>query len=167
MRALHMLVAVVLSLFSAAALSAGDEISSAMKQILDQRKNDFASIRKDPHDASGEVDYMSTVVVPGAKRCYIRQDVKPHYSDRCDVAESKNRAAVMAKYATYVKDLKSATATTWTTWTEKKSRPAGEETYMGPDHSHPAASVGWVVEGMNADYYLLSVAFFADGYARP
>jgi hypothetical protein len=145
---------------------AADEVSNAMKRILDSRKDDFASIRTKPHDASGETDYLSSVVVPEAKECYIQQDMKPHYADSCDVAESKDRAAVMAKYSKYVKELHSVSPSAWNTWSEKKTKPNGEETFVGPDHSHPVASVRWIVEGMNANYYLLTVRFFAEGAVR-
>ena len=161
------LVVTVLAAVAASAWSAGDAVSSAMKKILDSRKDDFASIRTKPHDASGDTIYMSSVLVPDAKECYIQPESKPHYSDSCDVMESHNRAAVMAKYASYLKDLKAISPASWTTWTEKKSKPNGEETFLGPDHAHPAASVRWIVEGMNADYYLLSVTFYAEGYTQP
>jgi hypothetical protein len=167
MRAHHMaLVAAALAAVSASALFAVDEVSHAMKQLLDSRKDDFASIRKDPHGYAGETTYMSSVLIPGAKQCYIQPESKPHYSDSCDVAESHNRAAVMAKYAEYLKDLKSVSSADWSTWTEKRSKPGGEETFIGPDHEHPAASVRWMVEGMDANYYLLTVTVYADGYVH-
>jgi len=149
-----------------APLGAADTVSQAMKQILDHRSDDFASIRTNPHDGYGETDYASKVVVPGAKECYIRQEIKPRYADGCDVADSKNRSAVLAKYARYVKDLRAAAPTSWISWTEEKAKPGGEATYVGPDRSHPAAKVGWVVEGMNANYFLLSVTFYAEGYVK-
>jgi hypothetical protein len=158
------LIAILLAV-SCSALSAADDVSSAMKKILDSRKDDFASIRTKPHDASGDTVYMSSVVVPPAKECFVQPESKPHYSDSCDVIESHNRTAVMAKYASYLRDLKAISPAAWTTWTEKKSKPNGEETFLGPDHQHPAASVRWIVEGMNADYYLLSVTFYAEGYS--
>jgi hypothetical protein len=155
------------TILSASAIFAADEVSHAMKQILDSRKDDFAAIRKNPHQSAGETSYMSSVVIPTAKECYIQPESKPHYSDSCDVLESHNRTMVMAKYTQYLQDLKSVSPADWSTWTEKKSKPGGEETFIGPDHEHPAASVRWVVEGMNADYYLLTVTVFGDGYVQP
>jgi hypothetical protein len=87
--------------FPAPTSFAADEISRTMKQIIDHRSDDFAAIRKDPQDAYGETDYKSTVAIPGATECYIRVEMKPRYADSCDVAESKNRALLLAKYASY------------------------------------------------------------------
>ncbi len=157
---------IVLSGLSRVQLRAADEISRAMKQILDHRADDFALIRTDPHDGYGEIDYTSTITVPGAKECYIRQEIKPRYANSCDVTESKNRPVVIAQYAKFVKELRAAAPAPWIAWTEQKDKPSGERTYVGPDHLHPAAVVGWVVEGMNANYYLLSVTFYAEGYAK-
>ena len=147
-----------------ASLSALDELSGTMKQILDHRANDFASIRKDPHVTGDETDYTSTLMVAGAKECYITQTAKPRYSDSCYVFETKNRAAVTARYKKYVKALQDASPSSWTSWTESTSKPASESAYFGPDRSHPAASVHWDLEGMNMDWYNLSVTFYADGY---
>jgi hypothetical protein len=137
-----------------------------MKQIIDHRADDFSSIRKDPQDAYGETDYKSSVVVPAAKECYIRQEMKPRYADSCDVAESKNRALVLGKYAKYAKELRAVVPASWISWTEERSKPSGERTYVGPDRSHPAAMVGWVVEGMNANFFLLSVTVYAEGSVK-
>ncbi|MGD0962404.1 MAG: hypothetical protein ABSA57_00725 [Candidatus Acidiferrales bacterium] len=147
-------------------LLAADEISRAMKQILDHRADDFVSIRKDPQDAYGETDYKSSVVVPAAKECYIRQEMKPHYAESCDVAESKNRALVTSKYAKYVKELRAVAPASWISWTEERTKPSGERIYLGPDRSHPAAMVGWVVEGMNANFFLLTVTVYAQGSVK-
>jgi hypothetical protein len=158
--------ALLLVLLSASPLLAAGEISRTMKQILDHRSGDFASIRKDPQDAYGETDYKSSVVVPAATECYIRQEMKPRYADSCDVAESKNRALVLSKYAKYVKVLRGVAPPSWISWTEESSKPSGERTYVGPDRSHPAAMVGWVVEGMNANFFLLTVTFYAEGSVK-
>ena len=167
MRLRHICSAILaLAVSSTSALFAADNVSGAMKKILDSRKDDFAAIRTSPHDVSDGTAYMSTVLVPGAKECYIQPEEKPHYSDSCDVIESHNRSAVMAKYASYMKALKEVSPSSWTTWSEKKAKPNGEETFIGPDHEHPAASIRWVVEGMNADYYLLSVTFYGEGYTH-
>jgi hypothetical protein len=154
---------ILLILLSAAPLYSSNEISRAMKRMIDHRADDFAAIRKDPQDAYGERDYKSSVVVPDAKECYIRVEMKPRYADSCDVAESKNRALVMGKYAAYVKDLRAVTPASWMIWTEPRSKPSGEKTYVGPDRSHPVAMVGWVAEGMNANFFLLSVTVYAEG----
>jgi len=153
-------------LLPAAPLFPADEISRSMKQILDHRADDFASIRKNPQDAYGETDYKSSVVVPAATECYIRQEMKPRYADSCDVAESKNRVLVLGKYATYVKDLRAVAPASWISWTEPRTKPSGERTYVGPDRSHPAAMVGWVVEGMNANFFLLTVTVYAEGSVK-
>jgi len=167
MRSRHVLGTILaLAIVCTSTLFAADTVSSAMKKILDSRKDDFAAIRTSPHDVSDGTAYMSKVLVPGAKECYIQPEEKPHYSDSCDVIESHNRAAVMAKYASYMKELKAVSPSSWTTWNEKKSKPNGEETFIGPDHEHPAASIRWMVEGMNADYYLLSVTFYGEGYTQ-
>jgi hypothetical protein len=162
----HFFAMFVLLLLLAPQISAADEVSRAIKQILDHRANDFASIRKDPQDAYGETDYKSTVVVPAAMECYIRIELKPHYADSCDVAESKNRALVMGKYAKYVKDLLGVAPATWVHWTEQSTKPAGEKTYVGPDRAHPAAMAGWLVEGMNANFFLLTVTVYAEGSVK-
>ncbi len=99
-------VAILWSCWRWSPLIAADEVSRAIKQMIDHRADDFASIRKDGQEAYGETDYKSSVVVPPAKECYIRQEMKPRYADSCDVAESKNRALVLGKYATYVKELR-------------------------------------------------------------
>jgi hypothetical protein len=153
-------------LLPASPLFPADEVSRSMKQILDHRADDFASIRKNPQDAYGETDYKSSVVVPAATECYIRQEMKPRYADSCDVAESKNRALVLGKYATYVKDLRAVAPASWISWTEPRTKPSGERTYVGPDRSHPAAMVGWVVEGMNANFFLLTVTVYAEGSVK-
>ena len=160
------MIAAFLILLWASPLFAAGEIAQAMKQILEHRSDDFASIRKDPQDAYGETDYKSKVVVPAATECYIRIEMKPHYADSCDVAESKNRALVIGKYAKYVKELRDAAPAAWVSWTEE-SKPSGERTYVGPDRSHPAAMVGWVAEGMNANFFLLTVTVYAEGSTRP
>lgn len=154
--------AIFLMLVTSPSLAAG-EISRAMNQMIDHRTDDFAAIRKNPQDAYGETDYKSTVVVPDAKECYIRVGMKPRYEDTCDVTESKNRPFVIGKYAKYVKDLLSVTSPSWISWTEQQTKPTGEKTYVGPDRSHPVAMVGWVVEGMNANFFLLSVTVYAEG----
>ena len=145
---------------------AADEISRTMKQIIDHRSDDFAAIRKDPQDAYGETDYKSKVAIPAATECYIRVEMKPRYADSCDVAESKNRALLLAKYAKYAKELRSVTPAAWISWTESRTKPGGERTYVGPDRSHPAAMVGWVVEGMNANFFLLTVTVYAEGSVK-
>ena len=139
------------------------EISRAMKRIIDHRADDFAAIRKSPQNAYGETDYKSAVIIPDAKECYIRVGMRPRYADSCDVTESKNRAFVIGKYARYVKDLLSLAPSSWISWTEQQSKPTGEKTFVGPDRSHPVAMVGWVVEGMNANFFLLSVTVYAEG----
>jgi hypothetical protein len=151
-------------LTASAGLSALDEVSGTIKQILAHRANDFASIRKDPHVAGDETDYMSTLMVAGAKECYITVVAKPRYSDSCDVFETKNRAILTARYKKYVKALLDASPASWMNWTESTVKPAKESTYIGPDRAHPAAAVRWDLEGMNNDWYNLSVTFYADGY---
>jgi hypothetical protein len=151
---------------SVSPLLAAGEVSRAMKQIIDHRAGDFASIRKDPQDAYGETAYKSTVVVPAAKECYIRVEMKPRYADSCDVAESKSRALVIGKYAAYVKDLRSVAPASWISWTEQRNKPTGESTYVGPDRSHPVAMVSWVVEGMNANFFLLTVTVYSEGSVK-
>ena len=151
-------------LFVGPGLFALDQISSTIKQILDHRSDDFASIRKDPHGAGDETAYGSTLIVSGAKECYITQTAKPHYSNDCGVLETKNRAILTAKYEEYVKSLRDASPATWTSWTQRTTKPPGEFTYTGPDQLHPAAAVHWVLEGMNMDWYDLAVTFYAEGY---
>jgi len=157
--------ALVLIFLAGTGLYALDEVSAAMKRILDHRGEDFAVIRKDPHGAADDISYASTLLVPGAKACYIAQTAKPHYSDECDVLETKNRAVLMSKYKQYSKALEGVSPLSWTSWTEHTAKPLGESTYVGPDHSHPAAAVHWALEGMNLDWYDLSVTFYGDGYA--
>ena len=111
-------------LTASAGLSALDELSGTIKQILDHRANDFASIRKDPHVAGDETDYMSTLMVAGAKECYITVVAKPRYSDSCDIFETKNRAILTAKYKKYVKALQDASPASWMSWTESTAKPA-------------------------------------------
>src|SRR5579872_4060516 len=136
MRPYRVAFAVIVAVLCASLAAAADEVSSAMKKIFDSRKDDFAAIRTKPHDASGETVYMSAVVIPDAKECYIQPEAKPHYSDSCDVMESHNKTAVTAKYARFAKEVKALGPAAWTTWTEKKSKPTGEETFIGPDHAH-------------------------------
>jgi hypothetical protein len=145
-------------------LSALDELSGTMKQILDHRADDFASIRTNPHASGDETDYISTLIVAGAKQCYITQVAKPWYANSCDVLETKNRAILMAKYKKYVKALQDVSPASWKSWTETTPKPPTESTYLGPDRSHPAAAVRWDLEGMNMDWYNLNVTFYADGY---
>jgi hypothetical protein len=164
-RRLFLLFGTLLCILTASAgLSALDELSGTIKQILDHRANDFASIRKDPHVAGDETDYMSTLMVAGAKECYITVVAKPRYSDSCEISETKNRAILTARYKKYVKALLDASPASWMSWTESTAKPAKESTYIGPDRAHPAAAVRWDLEGMNNDWYSLSVTFYADGY---
>jgi len=153
-------------LLSASHLPASDRISQTMKQIIDARAADFASIRTNPQDAYGETDYKSSVVIPSAKECYIRQEMKPRYADSCDVAESKNRARIVSKYAKYAKTLRAVAPASWISWTEERGKPGGERTYLGADRAHPAAMVGWVTEGMNANFFLLTVTVYAEGSVK-
>ena len=81
--------------------------------------------------------------------------------------ETKSRAALTSKYKQYVKALQDASPASWTSWTEHPGKSMGESTYFGPDRSHPAAAVHWVLEGMNRDWYDLSVAFYGEGYTLP
>lgn len=165
MRRPFLLFGILLCILTASSgLSAIDELSGTIKQILDHRANDFASIRKDPHVAGDETDYMSTLMVAGAKECYITVVSKPRYSDSCDIFETKNRAILIAKYKKYVKALQDASPASWMSWTESTAKPTSETTYVGPDRAHPAATVHWDLEGMNNDWYSLSVMFYADGY---
>jgi hypothetical protein len=145
-------------------LSAVDDVSATMKQILDHRADDFASIRKDPHVIGDETDYSSKLMVAGAKECDITQSAKPRYADSCEIFETKSRAALTAQYKKYVKALHDASPASWISWTEAAAKPASETTYVGPDRSHPAAAVIWDLEGMNMDWYNLTVTFYADGY---
>jgi hypothetical protein len=156
-----------LLLLAASGLFAGDDLAGLMKQILDQRKGDFASLRKDPHGSGDETAYASMVILPGAMQCYIAQTAKPHYSNECDVLETKNRATLTAKYSQFVKALRAASPASWTSWTDHRGKSMGETTYFGTDQSHPAAAVHWVLEGMNLDWYDLSVTFYGEGYTLP
>ncbi len=130
-----------------------DDPAASMKQILDHRGDDFATLRKDPHGSGDETAYASTVTLPGAMQCYIAQTAKPHFSDECDVMETKNHDTLIAKYRLYVKALRDASPASWSTWTEHSGKPVGEATYDGPDRLHPAAAVHWVLEGMNMNWY--------------
>jgi len=141
-----------------------DDLTASIKQILDHRGDDFASLRQDPHGSGDETAYGSTVILSGAMQCYIAQTAKPHYSNECDILETKNRATLNTKYAQYVKALRDASPTSWINWTEHSGQPMGETTYDGPDRLHPAAAVQWVLEGMNMDWYDLSVTFYGEGY---
>ncbi len=158
------LAALFLVLLAGPGLLALDDLAASMKQILDQRSDDFASLRKDPHGSGDETAYASSVILSGAMQCYIAQTAKPHYSDECDVMETKNRATLDAKYRQHVKALHNASRASWITWTEHSGKPMGESTYEGPDRLHPAAAVHWVLEGMNLDWYDLSVTFYGEGY---
>lgn len=167
MRGLRLLLTVPLAtVIAGSILFAANDVSATLKKMLDQRANDFAAIRTSPHDMGGSTQYMSTLKLPGADECYIAPAEKPHYTDECSVAESKNRAAVLSKYNQYIKALRGVAPASWITWTEKSANPAGEDTYIGPDRTHPAATVRWNIEGMNSNYYLLTVKFFGEGYAR-
>lgn len=167
MRGSHIVLGTVLGIaFAASTLFAADQVSATLKKMLDQRANDFAAIRTSPHDMGGSTQYMSTLKLPGADECYIAPVEKPHYTDECSVAESKDRAAVVAKYNQYIKALRGVAPTSWITWTEKSANPTAEDTYIGPDRTHPAATVRWNIEGMNSNYYLLTVKFFGEGYAK-
>lgn len=141
-----------------------DDLAASIKQILDHRGDDFASLRKDPHGSGNETAYASSVILSGAMQCYIAQTAKPHYSDECDVLETKNRATLNAKYRLYLKALRDASPASWISWTEHPAKAMGESTYEGPDRSHPAAAVHWVLEGMNQDWYDLSVTFYGEGH---
>ncbi len=142
-----------------------DDISATMKRMLDDRGNNFASIRKDPHGEGDGITYQSSVVVAGAKACYISQFAKPWYSASCNVLETKSRDAMLASYKKYGKSLREAVPASWISWTEPSTRPKGEAFTMGPDRAHPAAAVQWTLEGMNLDWYELTVTFYADGYS--
>jgi len=83
-------------------LFALDDLTASIKQILDHRGDDFASIRKDPRASGDATAYASSVTLPGAMPCYIAQTAKPHYSNECDVMETKNRATLNTKYRQYV-----------------------------------------------------------------
>jgi len=157
----------LLLLLTAPSLFAADTLSSLMKQILDQRNDDFASLRKDPHGSGDDTAYASTVILPGAMQCYIAQTAKPHYSNECDVLETKNRSTLTAKYSQFVKALRDASPASWNAWTDHPGKSMGESTYFGADRSHPAAAVHWVLEGMNLDWYDLSVTFYGEGYTLP
>jgi hypothetical protein len=141
-----------------------DDLAASVKQFLDHRGDDFASLRKDPHGSGDETAYASSVILFGAKQCYIAQTAKPHYSNECEVMETKNRATLNVKYRQYVKALRDASPASWTSWTDHPAKGMGESTYGGPDRLHPAAAVHWVLEGMNMDWYDLSVTFYAEGY---
>lgn len=141
-----------------------DDLAASIKQILDHRGDDFAALRKDPHGSGDETAYASTVILSGAIQCYIAQTAKPHYSNECDILETKNRATLNTKYSRYVKALRNASPASWTNWTEHSGKPMGETTYDGPDRLHPAVAVHWVLEGMNRDWYDLSVTFYGEGY---
>jgi hypothetical protein len=141
-----------------------DDLAVSMKQFLDHRGDDFAALRKDPHGSGDETAYASKVILSGAMQCYIAQTAKPHYSNECDIMETKYRATLNTKYRQYVKALRDASPSSWATWTEHPSKAMGESTYEGPDRMHPAASVRWVLEGMNLDWYDLSVTFYGEGY---
>jgi hypothetical protein len=157
--------AALLLLFLAnARLIALDNLTAKMKQILDQRTDDFAAIRVDPHGTGDETTYTSALSLPGAKQCYIARTSKPHFSNECDMLETKSRAVLTAKYKLYVKALQDTAPSSWAMWTEHPGKSMGESTYFGPDRSHPAAAVHWMLEGMNLDWYGLSVAFYGDGY---
>ena len=100
-------------------------------------------------------------------QCYIARTSKPHFSNECDMLETKSRATLTSKYKQYVKALQDASPASWMSWTEHPGKSMGESTYFGPDRSHPAAAVHWVLEGMNRDWYDLSVTFYGDGYTMP
>lgn len=146
-------------------LFALDDLTARIKQFLDQREDGFAAIRKDPHGAGDDITYTSVLSLPGAMQCYIARTSKPHYSNECDMLETKSRATLAAKYEQYVKALQGASPASWMSWTERRGKAMGESTYFGPDRSHPAAAVHWVLEGMNMDWYDLSVTFYGEGYA--
>ena len=156
--------ALLLFFLANARLIALDDLTARMKQILDHRADDFAAIRADPHGAGEETSYTSALSLPGAKQCYIARTSKPHFSNECEMLETKSRATLTAKYKQYVKALQEAAPASWTIWTEHPGKSMGESTYVGPDRSHPAAAVHWVLEGMNLDWYDLSVAFYGEGY---
>ena len=147
-----------------AGLFALDELSGSMKQILDRRANDFASIRKEPFTVGDDTNYKSTLLVAGAMGCYITPVARSVYSDSCDIIETKDRATLTTKYKRYVKALHDASPASWMSWTENTAKPASEATYFGPDRSHPAAAVRWDLGGMNMDWYNLAVTFYASGY---
>lgn len=165
MRAPRIAIVAVLAALCASVAPAADQASSAMKKILDNRKDDFSAIRTKPPGGSGGKVYASTVVIPDAKECLVQPETKTSYSDSCDVMESHNKSAVMARYSRYMKEVKALCPAAWITWKEKK--PSGEEALIGPDRQHPVASVRWVLTGMNADQYTLSMTFYAEGYSRP
>lgn len=156
-----------LALLAGPGVFALDDLTASIKQILDHRSDDFASIRKDPHGSGDATAYASSVTLPGAMPCYIAQTANPHYSNECDVMETKNRATLNTKYKQYVKAIRDASPASWTNWTEHSGKPMGESTYIGPNRLHPAAAVRWVLEGMNMDWYDLSVTFYAEGYTLP
>ncbi len=145
-------------------LAAGD-LSGAMKQILEHRTGAFSSIRKDPRGSGDDTMYTSTISLPGTTECYISKNEKTGFTDSCDVVETKKRAVLVAQYKKYIKALRDAAPSSWITWTVTTTEPAGEQTHIGPDNAHPAATVKWALEGMNKNFYELTVTFYADGYA--
>ena len=156
--------ALFLALLAGPGAMALDDLSASMKQFLDHRGDDFASLRKDPHGSGDETAYASSVILSGAMQCYIAQTAKPHFSNECDVMETNSRATLNAKYRLYVKALRDVSRASWSSWTEHPTKGMGESTYEGPDQLHPAAAVHWVLEGMNMDWYDLSVTFYGEGY---
>ena len=156
--------AIVPILVIASNLRAADALSSAMKQILDHRTGAFSSIRKDPRGSGDDTMYASTISLPGTTECYISKNAKTGFTDSCDVVETKKRAVLVAQYKKYIKALRDAAPSSWITWTVTTTEPTGKQTHIGPDNTHPAATVKWALEGMNKNFYELTVTFYADGY---
>ncbi len=148
-------------------LFALDDLTARIKRLFDQRADDFAAIRKDPHGAGDDTTYTSVLSLPGGMQCYIARTSKPHFSNECDMLETKSSATLASKYKQYVKALQDASPASWTSWTAHPGKSMGESTYFGPDRAHPAAAVHWVLEGMNMDWYDLSVTFYGEGYTLP
>ena len=166
MRTSKLLLGVIaVTLVAASGLPAADALSSAMKQILDHRTDAFSSIRKDARGSGDDTMYTSTISLPGTTECYISKNEKTGFTDSCDVVETKKRAVLVAQYKKYIKALRDAAPSSWITWTVTTTAPTGEQTHVGPDNTHPAATVKWALEGMNKNFYELTVTFYADGYA--
>jgi hypothetical protein len=148
----------------ACSLFAAEDLSTAMKIILDHRTGDFSSIRKDPRGSGDDTIYTSTISLPGTTECYISKNEKTGFTDSCDVFETKKRAALVMQYKKYIKALREAAPADWNLWTVSTTEPTGEQTHIGPDKTHPAATVKWALEGMNKNFYELTITFYADGY---
>jgi hypothetical protein len=148
-----------------------DDVCAAMKKILQNRDNDFASIRKDPQEITGETNYTiykSTLTLPTEPQpdCLVRTEKGQHSSVICTFPELKDRAKAISFYGDRVKQMLDAMPQGCTSWVvPAPPQVVGGWTFIGTDGDHPFADVKWMRIGLPNKYtYSIIIAFYASGF---